>query len=119
MTEKIEGLTKNKFTIINYCLTLGEHTRYGTATITIGDDLSPASHGSDVSVSDTYTYSPNTILSPGGNTMTNFEFGVSKSSNTALDDSTAAVIDTVMLTYKNPLATGIAGTMSYDVAYGV
>jgi len=51
--------------------------------------------------------------------MSNFEFSVSKSSNTALDDSTAAVIDTVMLTYKNPLATGISGTMSYDVAYGV
>jgi hypothetical protein len=110
---------QNKFTVINYCLKLGEHTRYGTATITIGDDLSPASHGSDVSVSDTYTYSPNTILSPGGNTMTNFEFAVAKSSNTALDDSTAAVIDTVMLTYKNPLTTGIAGSISYDVAYGV
>ena len=110
---------QNKFTIINYCLTLGEHTRYGTATITIGDDLSPASHGSDVSVSDSYTYSPNTILSPGGNTMTNFEFAVAKSSNTALDDSTAAVIDTVMLTYKNPLTAGIAGSISYDVAYGV
>ena len=111
--------SQNKFTVINYCLKLGEHTRYGTLTIVIGDDLSPASHGSDVSITDSFTYSPNIILSPGGNTMTNFEFGVSKSSNTALDDSTAAVIDTVMLTYKNPLATGIAGTMSYDVAYGV
>jgi hypothetical protein len=51
--------------------------------------------------------------------MSNFEFSVSKSSNTVLDDSTAPVIDTVMLTYKNPLATGIAGSISYDVAYGV
>ena len=51
--------------------------------------------------------------------MTNFEFAVAKSSNTALDDSTAAVIDTVMLTYKNPLTAGIAGSISYDVAYGV
>jgi hypothetical protein len=110
---------QNKFTVINYCLKLGEHTRYGTLTITIGDDLSPSVHGSDVSITDNFAYSPNTILSPGGNTMTNFEFGVSKSSNTALDDSTAAVIDTVMLTYKNPLATGITGSISYDVAYGV
>jgi hypothetical protein len=110
---------QNKFTVINYCLKLGEHTRYGTLTITIGDDLSPSAHGSDVSITDNFAYSPNTILSPGGNTMTNFEFGVSKSSNTALDDSTAAVIDTVMLTYKNPLATGITGSISYDVAYGV
>ena len=110
---------QNKFTVINYCLKLGEHTRYGTLTIAIGDDLSPLSHGSDVSITDSFIYSPNLILSPGGNTMTNFEFGVSKSSNTVLDDSTAAVIDTVMLTYKNPLATGIAGSISYDVAYGV
>ena len=110
---------QNKFTVINYCLKLGEHTRYGSLTIAIGDDLSPAAHGSDVSITDSFIYSPNIILSPGGNTMTNFEFGVSKSSNTALDDSTATVIDTVMLTYKNPLATGISGSMSYDVAYGV
>lgn len=110
---------QNKFTVITYCLKLGEHTRYGTLIIVIGDDLSPASHGSDVSISDNFVYSPNTLTSPGGNTMSNFEFSVSKSSNTALDDSTAAVIDTVMLTYKNPLATGISGTMSYDVAYGV
>jgi hypothetical protein len=110
---------QNKFTVITYCLKLGEHTRYGTLTIVIGDDLSPAAHGSDVSITDSFTYSPNTILSSGGNTMSNFEFSVSKSSNTVLDDSTAAVIDTVMLTYKNPLATGIAGSMSYDVAYGV
>jgi hypothetical protein len=110
---------QNKFTVIKYCLKLGEHTRYGTATIIIGDDLSPESHGSDVSITDSFTYSPNTLTSPGGSTMSNFEFSVSKSSNTALDDSTAAVIDTVMLTYKNPLATGIAGSISYDVAYGV
>jgi hypothetical protein len=111
--------SQNKFTVINYCLKLGEHTRYGTATIIIGDDLSPESHGSDVSITDNFAYSPNTLTSPGGSTMSNFEFSVSKSSNTVLDDSTAAVIDTVMLTYKNPLATGITGSISYDVAYGV
>ncbi len=110
---------QNKFTVINYCLKLGEHTRYGTATIVIGDDLSPESHGSNVSITDSFAYSPNTLTSPGGSTMTNFEFSVSKSSNTVLDDSTAAVIDTVMLTYKNPLATGTTGSISYDVAYGV
>ena len=110
---------QNKFTVITYCLKLGEHTRYGTLTIVIGDDLSPAGHGSDVSIIDSFVYSPNTLTSPGGNTMSNFEFSVAKSSNTVLDDSTAAVVDTVMLNYKNPVATGIAGTMSYDVAYGV
>jgi hypothetical protein len=110
---------QNKFTVINYCLKLGEHSRYGTATIVIGDDLSPDSHGSDVSITDNFIYSPNTLTSPGGNTMSNFEFSVTKSSNTILDDSTASVVDTVMLTYKNPLATGIIGSISFDVAYGV
>ena len=110
---------QNKFTEINYCLKLGEHTRYGKLIITIGDDLSPDSHGSDISITDSFVYSPNTLTSPGGSTMSNFEFSVSKSSNTVLDDSTAAVIDTVMLTYKNPLATGTTGSISYDVAYGV
>jgi hypothetical protein len=90
---------QNKFTVITYCLKLGEHTRYGTVTIVIGDDLSPAGHGSDVSITDSFAYSPNTLISPGGSTMSNFEFSVSKSSNTVLDDSTAAVIDTVMLNY--------------------
>ena len=110
---------QNKFTVINYCLKLGEHTRYGTVTIVIGDDLSPLSHGSDVSITDNFTYSPNNLTSPGANTMANFEFSVTKSSNTILDDSTASVVDTVMLTYKNPLATGITGSISFDVAYGV
>jgi hypothetical protein len=88
-------------------------------TIVIGDDLSPLSHGSDVSISDNFAYSPNFLTSPGANTMANFEFNVTKSSNTILDDSTASVVDTVMLTYKNPLATGVTGSISFDVAYGV
>lgn len=109
----------NNFTIVNYCLKLGEHTRYGALTITIGDDLSPGVNGSDVSIQDSFTYSPNNITSPGGSTMTNFEFTVIKSSNTILDDSTSAVIDTLLLQYKNPLATALAGNISFDVAYGV
>ena len=110
---------QNKFTQINYCLRLGEHTRFGTLTITIGDDLSPLSHGSEVSLTDNFAYSPNYLTSPGGTLMTNFEFNISKSSNTALDDSTAAVVDTLILTYKNPIATGATGSISFDVAYGV
>lgn len=110
---------QNKFTTVNYCLKLGEHTRSGTLTMVIGDDLSMAAHGSDVSIVDHFVYSPNTVSSSGGPTMTNFEFSVTKSSNTALDDSTVAVADTIMLTYKNPLATGLTGNISFDVAYGV
>lgn len=109
----------NKFTVINYCLKLGEHTRYGTLTIVIGDDLSLAAHGSQVSITDSYAYSPNYLTSPGGILMTNFQFNVAKTSNTTSDDSTAEVVDTIVLSYKNPLATGLTGSISFDVTYGV
>lgn len=110
---------QNRYTFLTYCLKLGEHSRYGSLTLVIGGDLSPGSNGSDVSIQDDFVYSPNTTLSPGGPTMTNFEFSVAKSSNSTLDDSTAAVIDTLILSYKNPLATGLTGNISFDVAYGV
>lgn len=110
---------QNKFTVINYCLKLGEHTRYGSLTLAIGDDLSPESHGSDITITDNYTYSSNYITSEGGTLMTNFEFSVSKTSNTTSEDSTAVVVDTIVLSYKNPLATGRTGSISFDVAYGV
>ena len=52
--------------------------------------------------------------------MTNFEFTVSLSSNRIGDDSTLGPnLDTVVLSYKNPLATGQTGNISFDVAYGV
>ena len=109
----------NKFTIINYCLKLGEHTRYGSLSILIGDDLSMASHGSDVAITDSYTYSPRFLTTAGGALMTNFEFSITKTSNTITDDSTAPVADTLVLSYKNPLASGATGNISFDVAYGV
>lgn len=109
----------NNFTVINYSLTLGEHSRYGTLTIMIGSDLSMASHGSDVTITDSYTYSPRYLTTEGGAMMTNFEFSISKVSNTTADDSTAAVADTLVLSYKNPLTTGATGSISFDVAYGV
>ena len=109
----------NKFTTITYCLKLGEHTRYGTLSLAIGDDLSMESHGSDITITDSYTYSPRYLTTDGGILMTNFEFGVTKTSNTTGDDSSATVADTIVLTYKNPLATGKTGSISFDVAYGV
>jgi hypothetical protein len=111
----------NNFTIINYCLTLGEHVRYGTLTLAIGNDLSVGSNGSDVTITDSYTYSPRLITSQGGSLMTNFEFNISKVSNSTGDDSSVldATADTLLLSYKNPLAAGQTGSISFDVAYGV
>jgi hypothetical protein len=109
----------NKFTLIKYFLNLGEHSRYGELTIMIGNDLSIGDNGSDITITDSYTYSPRYITTEGGNLMTNFEFSATKTSNTTGDDSTAAVADTIVLSYKNPLATGQTGSISFDVAYGV
>jgi hypothetical protein len=111
----------NNFTVINYCLKLGEHTRYGSLTFAIGDDLSVGDNGSDVTITDSYTYSPRYQLSEGGSIMTNFEFSLTKVSNSSGDDSSVVdtTVDTLLLSYKNPIATGRTGSISFDVAYGV
>ena len=113
--------TRNNYTLINYCLRLGEHARYGTLTILVGNDLSVGANGSEVSLTDNFTYSPNFIASEGGTLMTNFEFAISKVSNSTADDSSVLdpTADTMVLSYKNPLATGLTGSISFDVTYGV
>jgi hypothetical protein len=67
-----------------------------------------------VAITDEYQYSPSLITSPGGSLMTNFEFTAQLKDND-LDSG----IDTVLILYKNPLATGSIGTISYQIAYGV
>jgi hypothetical protein len=108
----------NKFTVINYCLRLGVHTRFGTLSMAVSDDIAAADN--PITITDSYTYSPNFITSNGGSLMTNFEFTASLSSNRSNDDSTLGPnLDTIVLAYKNPLATGQTGNISFDVAYGV
>ncbi len=104
----------NKFTVINYSLRLGQHTRFGTLQMAIGDDLAGIDDITNVSITDSYTYSPNIVTAIGGPTMTNFEFRATLKGNAG--DSG---IETVVLAYKNPLATGLTGSISFDVAYGV
>ena len=104
----------NKYTVINYCLRLGNHSRYGTITLTVGDDLAGDQDTSNVSLTDSYSYSPNLISSAGGALMTNFEFTAALKGNTG--DSG---VETILLSYKNPSATGLTGSISFDVTYGV
>lgn len=120
----------NRFIIIDYFLTLGtqirgKHSRIGRLVITIGDDLEgtelddPNEFGfpgeiSDVSLSDTYQYSPESASSTGGALMTNFEFSVE-----LRDNDQDSGIETVVLNYVNPISTGADGTLSYSVTYGV
>ena len=104
----------NKFTVINYSLRLGSHVRFGTLQMAIGDDLAGIDDVTNVSITDSFTYSPNLVTALGGPTMTNFEFNAALKGNAG--DSG---IETVILSYKNPIATGLTGSISFDVAYGV
>lgn len=108
----------NKFFTVNYFLQLGSYSRVGKLTITVGDDLS------EVQTTDEFQYASPLAASPGGTTMTNFEFdAVLRSNDTIIrpdaPDDSALTPDTVVLTYKNPLLTGALGTISFDVTYGV
>jgi hypothetical protein len=109
----------NKFIIINYFMTLDAFSRVGKLTVSIGDDQQ------EVSITDEYQYSSPLAMSNGGQLMTNFEFSAEIRDNndnttgdSTLGDSTLSV-DTVVLSYKNPLATGATGNISFDVTYGV
>jgi hypothetical protein len=98
----------NRFTYIDYTLKLSSHTRAGRLTVTIDEDLSV------VAITDEYQYSPSLITDPGGSLMTNFEF------NAELKDNDAdSGIETILVSYKNPLASGSTGDISYSVSYGV
>ena len=104
----------NKYTIVNYRLSLGAHTRHGQLWISVGEDLVEGQSGTFCSLTDNYQYSPSLITNEGGALMTNFEFNVELRDND--NDST---IETIVLSYKNPLATGATGNISFDVTYGV
>jgi len=98
----------NNFINLNYILRLGDHIRKGKIEITIGDDKSK------ISTSDEYKYSDATPTSPGGVVMTNFEFKAE-----LRDNDTDSGIETVVIFYRNPIATGALGNVSFDVSYGV
>jgi hypothetical protein len=98
----------NKYLVVNYFLELGTHSRIGQLTIGVGDYLG------EVSISDNYHYSPLSTSSPEGARMINFLFKAELKDNDA--DSG---IDTVVLSYQNPLVYGATGTITFDTTYGV
>lgn len=113
---------KAKYIQIEYFLQLGstiKNSRIGQITISVGTDIA-GDNVSDVSITDSYQYSPITITSSGGISMTNLEFNAEARSNSALDDSTSGPnSETILLTYKNPIANGFTGSISFQVTYGV
>ena len=68
----------------------------------------------EISYADNYTYSTPFATTPQGVRMTTFEFSAELKDN----DSDSG-IETVLLSYKNPLASGATGTLSYTITYGV
>lgn len=103
---------ENRFTVIDYSLSLGlvneEHIRKGKITIAVDGSKN------DLTFTDEFTYSSPLVSSPGGLVMTNFQF------NVVLKDSDLdSGLETILLSYKNPSATGATGYISYSVSYGV
>ncbi len=98
----------NRYAIINYVLTLSSMTRIGQLVMTIDEDFT------DVNITDNYTYSSTSATTTGGMLMTQFEFSAE-----IRDNDTDSGVDTVVLSYKNPIGNGATGNISFDVAYGV
>lgn len=98
----------SSFIVINYRLELSNFNRFGQLWISINVDRTQAT------ITDQYQYSPLFISSTGGAMMTNFQFSVALKDNLSLSG-----IDTLVLYYQNPIATGNTGTISFDVGYGV
>lgn len=109
---------QNNFTIINYHLKLGptngKYSRIGQLLINLGDDLGGTDNITTLSLTDNYQFSPTFLISEGGSLMTNFEFRA-----TLADNDSDSGIETIVLSYKNPLASGSIGTISFDISYGV
>jgi len=108
--------TENKHIYVDYVLRLAVHTRTGRLTFVVDED------NENVSLTDQYNYSSESASHPGGALMTSFEFDVSMKNNTVWGDSSLAN-ETIVLYYKNPLDNGVrsgsAGTISFNVTYGV
>ncbi len=100
----------NRYTKIDYTLTLGEHSRVGQLMIAVNEGREDDA----ISITDNFTYSSQLESSPGGLTMTRFKFIASLADNDA--DSG---IETILLSYYNPTVYGATGSISYSISYGV
>ncbi len=91
-----------KFYIIDYTLRLDQHIRTGTITLTVNTE------NTDLEISDDCQYSG------GGIVMTGFQFSAALADND-LDSGN----DTILLSYINPVLTGKAGSIEYNITSGV
>jgi len=98
----------NRYTYIDYVLQLGDHARAGQIVITVNESLG------EFSFTDNYSYSTLYSTTPEGILMTNFVFNVELK-----DNDGDSGIETLLLSYRNPNASGRTGTVSYSISYGV
>lgn len=98
----------SKYINVTYTLRLNNYRRHGNLVITVDNDKTSAAF------TDNYSYSSSSSSSFGGSTITGFQFDVSIE-----DNDVDSVPETVVLYYKNPIATGFSGNISFDVTYGV
>jgi hypothetical protein len=96
----------NSSTVIDYTITLGPFVRKGILQISLEKDRS------DYSLVDNYT-----VISE-GTPADNFEFSGALRTNYP-DYLTDSSTDTFVLTYVNPISTGLTGNISYSVTYSV
>ena len=110
---------KNRYIIVDYNITIGEYSynRKGLLTLVINDQVENTSD--HVAIADNYTYSSSLITDPGGPVMTNFEFNAELRDNDDTTGDSTQSVDTILLTYKNPLQYSGTGTISYSIRYGV
>ena len=110
----------NRYILIDYYLNIEGFSRVGQISLALGDildNVDDAYGAFDIATTDNFQYSTSLLTGSGGALMTDFEFKAQLKSNESGDSS----FDTLILSYKNPLATanGKTGTLSFNVTYGV
>lgn len=92
---------------IDYTLRLGTEKRSGRLRLMINDSKT------EVTLADHSNYSSTSASSAAGQLMVNFVF------QAVIDDNDAdSGNDTIILSYKNPLASGSTGSIALGIAYG-
>ena len=98
----------NRYTYIDYVLQLGDHSRAGQIVVMVTESVG------EFTFSDNYVYSSPSSSTPEGILMTDFVFNVELK-----DNDGDSGIETLLLSYRNPLSSGQTGTISYSISYGV
>jgi hypothetical protein len=104
----------NNYTYIDYTLKLGPYSRAGQLVVCVDDVRRADSTNTPVSFADNFHYSAASVTDSGGDTMTNFQFTLDLQDNSAVTGN-----ETMVLKYVNPLTSGLVGTISYSISYGV